>query len=285
MKLTSNTILTGLSAALCVAFTFAAAASAGGGDGDSPYNMPRSFNGGGGSGDDAGSNTEQQTQAMMGPARENPRAPKSTDGEATAADVEKKKELGKKTTYIPVNVMPGGSFSIASALDVQTAKVEVVGAKLKNPSQTPSVFSGNAGNTGSNAGAGATALGFTVDAGRHAVAKHLVLGFLAQGSFAVDAGNAKVKLIPAAVTPTTFATIALGSVAADGSFLPESMTVVTVQASGLDLSALVAQWSTVSAAVGKTVQVELAGSGVSPTATARFAAGVAKPTISITTEP
>lgn len=284
MKLTSNTILTGLSAALCVAFTLAAAASAGGGDGDSPYNMPRSFNGGGGSGDDTGSDSEQQTQAMTGPARENPRGPKSTDGEATAADVEKKKELGKKTTYVPVTVMPGGAFSIANVFDVHAAKVEVVGAKLKNPSHTPGVFQGNAGSNGS-AAAGAPTLGLTVGADQSAIAKHLALGFQAQGSFVLAAGNAKVKLVPAAATPTTFATVSLGSVAADGSFLPESMVVVTVQASGLDLSALVAQWSTASTAVGKTVQVELAGSGVSPTATARFAAGVAKPTISISTGP
>lgn len=285
MKLTSNTILTGLSAALCVAFALATAASAGGGDGDSPYNMPRSFNGGGG--DDTGSNSEQQTQAMTGPARENPRGPKSTDGEATAADVEKKKDLTKKTTSVPVTVMPGGSFSIANVFDVHAAKVEVVGAKMKNPSQPSGVYLGNAGNAGSNGSSatGAPALGLTVDDGQSAIAKHLALGFQAQGSFELAAGNAKVKLVPAAATPTAFATVSLGSVAADGSFQPESMVVVTVQPSGLDLSALVAHWSTASSASGKTVQVELTSAGVGPTVTARFAAAVAKPTISITTQP
>lgn len=287
MKLTSKTLLTGLTTTLGVVFGLATAGWAGGGDGDSPYNMPRSFYGGGGEGDGAGddgsgngetSSDSGQQNAVLAPSRENSRGPKSTDTEATTATAEKKKELNKKFNTIPVTVLPGGSFTLATTLDAHSATLDVSGAKLKAPGQTQSVF-------GAVANPAAGALALTVASESNAVAKHLALGFHAQGTFALNAGNAQVKLRPAASTPTVFATVALGTVASDGSFHAESMTVVTVHASGFDLSALVAQWSNVASAAGKTVQVEIAASGVSPVATARFAAGVAKPTLYVSTEP
>lgn len=293
MKLTSKTMLTrwnALTAAFCVAIAFSPAVLAGGGDGDSPYNMPRNFYGGGNEGSgqgggsddqsgggDSGSGSEQQ-KAMMEPSRDTGRGPKSADGESTAPGAEKQKELNKKFTTMPVSVLPGGSFAMKKMLDVHAVTVQVIGAKLKAPGSAQTVF-------GATTTASASTASVVVGTADAMVAKHLALGFRAQGSFALNAGNAKVKLLPPAAAPTAFATVSVGAVGADGVFQPESTTVVTVQSSGFDLSALVAQWSGVQTAVGKTVQVEITTAGVASATTARFAAGVAKPTLFVSTVP
>lgn len=277
MKLTSKLTFIGLSATLYAALALTSAARAGGGDGDSPYNMPRSFYGGGGE-NGGGNSGEQQQQATIGRSNESPRTPPTIEPGPTSPNVEKKKELNKKLTTIPVTVQPGASFATASVLDSHAATIDVSGAKLKTPNQASAVI-------GSTTSAANEALSLQVASGDAVVAKHLALGFRAQGSFALNPGNAVVKLRPAAATPTAFASVAVGTLGADGQFHPEATTVVTVQGSGLDLSALVAQWSTVESAQGKTIQVELAGQGVSPIATARFAAGVAKPTLFVSTQP